>query len=261
MKQQLKKWTFRLVFMGAFLLGLLVMFMLFPVLLYAHKTQFGNYAVYHDKPIPENFLVLLEHSVSLIKSSELYDPGLKMEICLKDGAPYPGLVETFLGKDLISSFYNKLVITADSLSFDSNYISLDGHKWNLEAMLAHGQVHSMEFNKYGFWKSNPIGKHPAWKWEGYPEYIARANKGNKNLCAGIKTLLETASGDHTGNTGWMSLPDGTETLTLYFGYRLLVQYCIEIRKTSFAQLLEEGTPEETIRQQMMDWYKGAKAAF
>jgi hypothetical protein len=253
MKRQLKKWAFRLVFTGAFLLGLLVMFMLFPVLLYAHKTHFGNYTVYHDKPIPENFLARLEHSVSLIKSSELYDPRLKMEICLKDGSRYPGMVETVLGRDLISSFYNKLIITSDSLSFQSNYIAIDGHKWNLEAMLAHGQIHCLEFNKFGFWGSNPVGKHPAWKWEGYPEYIARANKGYDNLCAGIKILQETKNGIQTG---WMTLPDGTETLTLYFDYRLMIQYCMEIKKTSFTQLLEDSTPEKTIRQQMLNWYKG-----
>jgi hypothetical protein len=251
MKKQFKKWTFRLIFTGLFLFGLLLMFMLCPILLYANKTIFGTYSIYHNKPLNKNFLLRLGQAGSLIKSSDLYDPELKIDICLKDGSAYPGIIERVLGRDMLSSFYNKLVFTCDAASFDSNYITLYGHKWNLTAMLAHGQVHCMEFKKYGFWKSNPLGKHPVWKWEGYPEYIARKGSLAMDLWNGISRMLETEQVNHTG---WMRLPDGTETLTTYFRYLLLVQYCLEIKKMSFARLLEDRVPEDAVRQEMLGWY-------
>jgi len=251
MRKQLKKWTFRLVFTGLFLLGLLVTFMLTPILLYANKSLSGNYTIYHNKSLDKNFLHRLENSISIIKTSELYDPELKMDICLKDGSKYPNLIEKVLGKDVLSTFYNKIVFTGDEANSDKNYISFYGHKWNLEEMLAHVQVHCLEFKKYGLWKSNPIAGHPEWKWEGYPEYIARQKAQIGNLQEGIKMFVkaEKASTDN-----WMTLPDSTETLVHFFKYRLLIQYCLEVKKMTFVNLLRDTTRQETVRLQMMDWY-------
>jgi len=121
MKKQFKKWTFRLIVTGVFLFGLLVTFMLNPILLYANKTAIGNYSIYHNKPLDKNFQHRLEQSNSIIRSSELYDPELKMDICLKDGSKYPGLIEMVMGKDLLSSFYNKIIFTGDVVNYDCNY--------------------------------------------------------------------------------------------------------------------------------------------
>ena len=251
MKKKIKRWTFRILMTVLFLFGLLVLFMLSPKILYANKTITGNYSIYHNKLIDENFQFRLEQAKAISKASELNDPKLKMDICLKDGSKYPGLVEMVLGRDVLSSFYNKIVFTGNEVNFKDNYIGFDEHKWNLTEMLAHAEVHCLQFRKYGLWKSNPLGRHPQWKWEGYPEYIARQNSQLKNLQTGIKTLLQTEA---VNTTGWMTLPDSTETIVSFFKYRLLIQYCMEVKKMSFVQLLEDNTPEETVRQQMLNWY-------
>jgi hypothetical protein len=164
--------------------------MLNPLILYANKTVIGKYSIFHNKPLDKCFRVRLEHANAIIKASELYDPELRMDICLKDGSKYPLLIEHVMGKDFLSSFYNKIIFTGDVVNYDGNYIELDGHKWNLTQMIAHAEVHCLEFNKYGLMQSNPIGKHPDWKWEGYPEYIARQNSGEKNLRNDIETLCK-----------------------------------------------------------------------
>lgn len=225
--------------------------MLSPILLYANKTVRGNFSIYHTKPFHKNLLYQLQQSRSLTKASELFDPGVKIDVCLKDGSNYPFLVEKVLGRDLLTSFYNKIVFTGDDVNFDKNYITINGHRWNLTQMLAHAQVHCLEFKKYGLWKSNPIGGHPEWKWEGYPEYIARQNAQIGNLQTGIKMLLLT---EEVNNTGWMTLPDSTETLLHYFRYQLLIQYCLEIKQMTFVRLLQDTTREEIVRAQMMEWY-------
>ena len=247
-----KRWTFRLAVTGLFIVGLLVTFMLNPILLYAHRTAFGNYSVYHNKPIDKSFPLRLKQADSIIRFSELYDPALKMDICLKDGSAYPAFIKKVMGKDMLSSFYNKMVFTGDVVNYQDNYIELDGHKWNLTQMLAHASVHCLEFHAYGLLKANPIGRHPAWKWEGYPEYIARRTPQNIDLQTGIRTLLQA---EHANNNGWITLPDNTEDMTVFYGYRLLVQYCMEIKHLQFMQFMEDTTQETTARQQMMAWYK------
>src|SRR5450755_1058191 len=109
MKKQFKKWTFRLIVTGLFLFGLLIIFMLNPIILYANKSVIGNYSIYHNKPIDKTFLAQLEQSKVLVTSGELYDPKLMMDICLKDGSKYPKLIETVLGKDFMTSFYDKII--------------------------------------------------------------------------------------------------------------------------------------------------------
>jgi len=251
MKKQFKTWMFRLMVTGFFLLGLLVTFMLSPILLYANKTKAGNYTIYHNKPLSNNFLQELKQSNILIKSSELYDPKLKIDVCLKDGSNYPKLIKAVMGKDFVSSFYNKIILTGDTVNYNENYIQLDGHKWNLTQMLAHAQVHCLEFNKYGLWQSNPIGKHPVWKWEGYPEYIARQNFDQTNLQNNLQKLLQIES---TTNNGWMKFSDSTETSIVFDEYRLLIQYCIEIKKMPFVGLMKDTTGEKVVKQQMIHWY-------
>jgi hypothetical protein len=251
MKKNFKNWIFQLMVTGLFLCGLLVTFILSPILLYANKTALGNYSIYHDKQLSKNFLQRLQQSNIIIESSELYDPNLKIDVCLKDGSAYPGLIRFVMGKDLISSFYNKIIITGDAVNYSDNYIQLEGHKWNLTQMLAHAQVHCLEFNKYGLWHSNPIAKHPVWKWEGYAEYIAKQNTDQVNLQNNIEKLMQIES---TANNGWMKFADSTETLISFDEYRLLTQYCIAIKKMTFVEFMKDTTDENTVRQQMINWY-------
>src|ERR1700744_315076 len=103
MKKRLKKWTFRVVFTACFLVGLLVTFMLNPVILYANKTDMGRYNVYHNAPLNIRIASILLRSDSIIRASELYDPKLVMDVCLKDGSAYPALIERVLGKDMLAS--------------------------------------------------------------------------------------------------------------------------------------------------------------
>lgn len=224
--------------------------MLNPLLLYANKTFIGRNNVYHIAPLDKSFRLRLLQADSIVTSSELYNAQLTVDVCLKDGSAYPGLIEKVLGRDMLASFYNKIIFTGDIVDYGRNYIERDGHKWNLIQMVAHAQVHCLEFKKLGFFKANPLGKHPSWKWEGYPEYIARQPQA-ANLSAGISALLQA---ERAGGTGWMALADGTETLIVYHGYMLLVQYCMQVKKMSFLQLLADTASEETIRRQMMDWY-------
>ena len=86
MKRSIKRWLLRILTTGVFLAGSLIIIILNPSLLYANKTKLGNYTIYHNQPLDGNFRMVLDNATTILKSSELYDPALKMDICLNDGS-------------------------------------------------------------------------------------------------------------------------------------------------------------------------------
>ena len=117
--------------------------------------------------------------------------------------------------------------------------------------MAHEATHCMEFNRYGLLHSNVFGNnHAWWKWEGYPEYIAR--KGRADLRNNISHLLDV---EKTGNNGWIYFEDSTGVVISYYKAWVMVQYCMDVRRLSFDQLLRDNGDENAVATEMMEWYK------
>ncbi|HTA82072.1 MAG TPA: hypothetical protein VK783_04015 [Bacteroidia bacterium] len=250
MKHSIKKWAFRLALSGLFFVILLITFILNPSLLYAHKTIVGICNIYHNGPLDSIVLVRLNDAIEISKSSELYDPHLQYDICLDDGSLYPALIRKFIDDDFSATFYNKTVFWG-TFSFKDNYGVQDGHKWNLTQSTAHGFIHCQQFNKLGFFKSNPIAGYPSWKWEGYAEYISRKLVPNNSLDSNINKLVQAEKKD----TNWIEFPDGTGSTIKFYKRRLLVQFCSEIKKMDFEQILKDTSKENVVMNKMMTWYK------
>ncbi len=147
-------------------------------------------------------------------------------------------------------FYDKVVLMGNA-NYKDNYVELNGYKWNYTQLLAHEEIHCLQFHKFGLWKSNPIAKVPEWKWEGYPEYVARRNDNNNCLISNIDKLLKT---EKTDNNNWILFDDSTGTVIPYYKNWLLLQYCLDIKKMSYSQLLKDTTNNQTTTQHMMKWY-------
>lgn len=188
------KWTLRLTALAMLLLGLLIAIVLNPTLLYASKTVMGNYSVYHQKPLDSDFKLRLDEATQIIKASELFDANFKFDVCLNDGSLYPSLMEKLLGRAFALGFYN-LVAVCGAANFKDNYVDVNGKKWNLTQLLAHEEVHCLQVHKFGIWNSNPIANNPKWKWEGYPEFVARRNAGQSDLAKNIELLNKSIQKD------------------------------------------------------------------
>jgi hypothetical protein len=134
-------------------------------------------------------------------------------------------------------------------NFKDNYVELNGYKWNLTQLVAHEMTHCLQFDKLGFWKSNPIANIPNWKWEGYAEYVSRQNSDQKDLSKNIERLIATDK-----NNWEIKFADGTIAPREYYGNWMLVQYCMDIRKMTYRQILADTTSEQTVRQEMMSWF-------
>lgn len=110
MKKQVKKWVIRLAATVVLISSLLLTIVLNPILSYANKTKHNNLTIYHHSNIHPELLERLNEAMTLIKSSELYTPGINLDICLNDGSNYPLIPNKIFGQAFAWGFYNKVVL-------------------------------------------------------------------------------------------------------------------------------------------------------
>ena len=249
LKQQLKGWLLRVGIAALIVMGLLLSIVLNPDLLYADETVHGNVTIYHNGPIHPLLKVRLDEVRELLKSSEFYGPEQKFDLCLNDGLGYRQIPRIIFGEAFGWGFYDKVVLNG-AANFEENTLELNGYKWHLTQLLAHEMVHCMQFDKLGFWKSKPVARIPDWKWEGYAEYVSRQHADQQDLLINIERV------SRTDKESWAVIFDnGTIAPRVYYDYWMMVHYCLDIKKMTYSELLADPAAEDTIRAEMMDWYK------
>jgi len=235
---------------GLFIAGLLLVIILNPILTYANKTTHNNYKIFHNKPLDPTLIIKLNEATDLLKTSEFYNSKLLLDICLNDGSKYPKLIRVLRGQAFAWGFYDKVVMQGNT-NFKDNYVELNGYKWNLTQLLAHEMTHCLQFDKLGFWKSKPIANISNWKWEGYAEYVSRQNTDQKDLSKNIARLIAT------DKSNWgITFTDNTIAPRVYYESWTLMQYCLDIKKMTYKQILADTTSEQTVRQEMLSWFSG-----
>ena len=251
MKTTLKKFTLRLTATAVLIAGILLTIILNPILTYANKTTANNYTIYHNESLDAQVQTRIAQATKLAAQSELYATDFKLDICLNDGSKYPVLMKRLRGDAFAWGFYNKVVLMAKA-DWQHNTATLNGYDWNLTQLLAHEMIHCYQYHKAGLTGSNPIAGIPNWKWEGYPEYIARQNPDQQELKANITRLLTTQKQED--NNDWVTFADGTGTVMPYYHNWLLVQYCMQVKHMSYDALMQDTTGEAAIEKEMMSWY-------
>ena len=241
-----KKWIFRLVLSVILLVGLLICAVLLPGLFYQHKTNIGTFTVYHSDTLDTAFPDRLQEAVKLVEYSEVYNSSFSMDLCLGESL-YPNIIKHFFGDAFAWGFYNKVVIKGE-MDFKNN---VHGSNWNFSQLLAHEMTHCFQFDKFGLFHSNPVAGYPEWKWEGYPEYVARQNV-NEPLAQNIARLLKV---EQEGSAGSITLPDSTQTNLGYYKHWLLVKYWMQTKKMAYHQLLIDTASQQSIRKEMLNWYQ------
>lgn len=252
MKRRLKIYLLRITGVLFILFATLLAVVLNPGVLYAHSTPVSHFTVYHQSPIDPNVSLVLHHAECLIRESEIYDSTFGLDLCLNDGSYYPGLIRTLGGAAFARGFYNKVVLMSHA-DFHANVAELNGWKWNLEQLLAHEMVHCLQYHQLGFWKSGPFSSYALWKWEGYPEYIARRKPDQVDLRENIQRKLNSVQADPAA---WaIAFSDSTISPREYYDHWLLVQYCMDVKEMSFDELMSDATPEQELERQMMHWFE------
>ena len=247
-----KKWVLRIVSLGLVSVVTIILTVLSPGLLYAHKTDVGAFTVYHQNALSPFVAERLEHVQQQVKTSELYDADFKVSLCLDDGSVYPEIMKRLRGNAFGWGFLNYAVFKGEA-DYQANKISLNGYDWNLEQLFVHEVAHCMQNNALGMWNSNPMAGHPTWKWEGYAEYVARKNKDQASLVDNIDRLRRSK---HEAPDAWgVFFTDETVAPRSYYEYWLLVQYCLDIKGMTYLELLESDVEKETVEQEMQSYYE------
>lgn len=223
-----------------------------PDFTYAYSSKVNKVTVFHQQPVDKAIFSILDDVNLLVQSSELYNESSQFDICMNDGSLYPALIKKFRGPAFAWGFYDKVVLQGEA-NYSKNTVELNGYKWNLTQLLAHELTHCMQFNYYGWLKSNPVAGIPDWKWEGYAEYIARKEDLGQSLRTNINRLINA---NKTDSTSWeIVLSDGTISPRDYYNYFLLIQYCMEVKNWNYDNILKSQIPEGVLRNEMMSWYK------
>ena len=252
MKAFLKKWSLRIAVSTAVSLVSILGALLNPGILYAHKTVIGNFSVYHQLDLEEDFYQRLEVIEAIVRDSELYDSALKVDICLNDGSLYPNMLKAFMPPAFGWGIANKAVFQGTA-NFKENYVALNGYRWNAEQLFIHELTHLYQFNHFGFWNSNPVANHPEWKWEGYAEYTSRQGESQASLFDNIKRLERARAEDPSG---WGILfEDGTVAPRVYYDYWLLVQFCLDSKGMNYRELMDTPLSKTSLEREMRHWFE------
>jgi hypothetical protein len=244
MKINVKKVLFRGSVTLVFCIGLLISFVFNPSLLYSKETTYKNFTIYHEKALDCKLIMLIEKSFEQLKTQELYDNDIQLEICLHDGSLYPQLIERLMGPDVIRSFANKSVVQADMSEIENDRLSVSewGESFKASQWFTHSFAHCLQFRRYGFFGSNPLARHEEWKWEGYAEY---ASGSSYDLNSWLKTYNEA------GDASWIEMPDGFKTTRHHLKFLVMIKYCIEIKGMTYDQILESKALGETVFADLM----------
>jgi hypothetical protein len=249
-----KKWTLSILASGSFSLLSLGVLLLHPGVLYAHHTTTGQFTIYHNQPLDPDLLQRVGQARELVQPAGVFDKALHLEVCLNDGSWYPSLVQAVWSPAFAWSLYNKVVLNGEA-NAQTNRLTFRTYAWNLTSLMAHEMTHCYQLHHLGWRQSNPLARHPTWKWEGYAEYVARRPQSQQGLQQRMARL------QHAAPDRWdVQLADSSYTSQEYFTYLVLTEYCLDVKHLTFEQLLRDTTSEATTRQQLQAWYQAKKAS-
>lgn len=193
-----------------------VFLLVYPQVLFAHEVRYKNFTVYSRQPLDQNLYAVLDKVEAQLSKSPINDTSVHPKIFLTNSQKLYSVLGLYLGSNSFGKAYpllptSNVFINETDVSRDLVFRKAEtGNQRSLSGVLAHEITHLHIRKKFGYIKNFTM---PAWKKEGYAEYIA-----------GGSTL------DYeTGVKMWKANPaDGTGYQ--YFKYYLTVKYLIEDEK-------------------------------
>ena len=79
---------------SGFLILNIVVILLNTCVLYAHQTITRQYTIYHNQPLNPALILRLEQAHIFVKTCEVFDKILRLEVCLNNESRYPSFVQT-----------------------------------------------------------------------------------------------------------------------------------------------------------------------
>lgn len=238
-------------------IGGLVSLILFPQTLFAHSYTHEQVTIYSDGPIDEGaFNRALDQAKAYLNESELQDVSYRYDVFLAEGTLYNQLDNQIFGEWSVARAIANNVIIKRAVDFETLTVDNGHNAFDLVYVLTHEMVHCLQAHHFGMWTFNPFWHPPMWKLEGYPEYIARRpllTAPDYTLQQGIADFLDrTTEGDNQARI--IQIADRESTPYMYYKGRLMVEYLMDVRGFSYADILADKRSEEEVYAEMLEWH-------
>jgi len=205
----------------AFVIAYLLL-LCFPQVLFAHEISYGNFQVYSSEPMDQQINAVLDKVDARLATSGINTRAVKPKVFLTNNFTLYRVLSLFLdansfGKGFAALPTENIFINKSDLARDLVFRRAPANNQrSLSGVIAHETTHFLVRKRFGYWRNLTA---PAWKREGYAEYVA-----------GGSTL------DYeTGVRMWKANPKD-DTGYQYFKYYLLVKYLLDQEKLTVDDL-------------------------
>ena len=211
---------FEYVFFGLFTAYFLTI--AFPQYLFANQVSHGKFQVYSRQPLDENINMVLDSAEARLVKSPIYDETAARRIFLTDSNGF----YIFLSNKAFRSFANSvpmldnILVNRSDAAGDKVFVDRAvRNSRSLSGVIAHEVTHLFIRKKFGI--ARVMFSMPAWKNEGYCEYIAG----------------DTTITFEDGVKLWQEAPND-DSKYAYFKYHQMVKYLLDDEKISVEELFD-----------------------
>jgi len=234
-----------------------IILLLNPNMVYSNSTTIDNVTIYHQLELDPETSAVLTNALKIIRSSDIYDPEIEIDLCLNDHSFYPSLYP-FAGATAYA-FLDKTVFYNSTPRFDKNIAEFtwpinnnETRKYNLTYLIAHEFMHNVQHHYDSRYQiKSTVGK-INWKLEGHADYIARQFKNDGRLKEKITKYLFEKDKEHVG-VPVLSYEDGTIQNLFYYKYAVVIQYLFEERNLTFGEVCKLEEPLDQLFDEMIEW--------
>jgi hypothetical protein len=214
-----------------------VLLLVFPQVLFGHQVSSGNLTVYSREPLDQNMNTVLDRVQQRLAASPINNPDVKPKIFLTNSFRFYSTLSLYIGGNSFGKGFaalntNNIFINKSDIANDLVFrATRDYNERSLSGVIAHEVTHLLIRKKYGYWRNLTM---PAWKKEGYAEYIA-----------GSSTLDYEA-----GVRMWKANPRNDAGYQ-YFKYYMLVKYLLEHDKVSVDDLFNRDFDTQVLAEHVL----------
>lgn len=192
----------------------------FPQYLFAHEVTYKNFKVYSGKPLDQGIYKILDEAETRLSKSTIYDPEISRRVFLTNSHGMYGFLSNKAFRSFANSvpLMNNILVNKSDVEDDLVFLNRPEHnKRSLSGVIAHEVTHLFIRRKLGTLRAALM---PAWKNEGYCEYIA----GDSTITFGEGLKL------------WKENPNADSNYR-YFKYHMMVKYLLETEGLSIEDVL------------------------
>lgn len=209
----------------------------FPQALFAYQISHDNFKVYSREPLDPNIQAILDGVEAKLSASGINDKGLKPRIFICNSHGLYAFLSLYVGSNSFAKGYP--VLPTSNVFVNKSDVAHDlvfrgaraDRERSLSGVIAHEVTHLLVREKFGYLKNLTL---PAWKQEGYSEYVAGG------------TLLDYG----TGARRWRENP-ADDSGYRYFKYYMLVKYLIDVKKLSVEEVFTRGFDVRSLEREVL----------